>query len=368
MERKILVVTAVIFLVTGSGIFLFDDVKRSFFEPTPTDLETGVSAQNTSTEVVAENLEVPWDIEFLPNGDMLVTERPGDLLRIGDNEQVYEVPGVENAGEGGLLGVTLHPEYEENSYVYLYHTTETPDEGLTNRVVRYRLEENELTNSETIIEGLPGAFYHDGGRIDFGPEGYLYVTVGDATQKQKAQNTSVLHGSILRLNPDGTVPESNPFDNEIYSYGHRNPQGITWMNSQMWSTEHGSSATDELNIIERGANYGWPVIRGNQTQEGMKSPVVHSGYDETWAPAGMTSLGNNLYFTGLRGQSLYQAEVENGRIASLKAHFRNDFGRLRDVTVGPDGDLYFSTSNRDGRGEPAGNDDKVIRVDPSEFQ
>lgn len=367
MERKLLAVTVVIFLVISSGLFLFDDIKKSFFEPTPTDLETGVSDENISTQTVAENLEVPWDIEFLPNGDMLVTERPGDLLRIGENEQVYQVPGVEEAGEGGLLGVALHPEFEQNRHVYLYHTTDTPDDGLTNRVVRYRLEENELTDPETIIEDLPGAFYHDGGRIDFGPEGYLYVTVGDATEKQKAQNTSVLHGSILRLNPDGTVPESNPFGNEIYSYGHRNPQGITWINETMWATEHGSSATDELNLIERGGNYGWPVIRGNQTQQGMRKPVQHSGYDETWAPGGLTSIENNLFFVGLRGESLYQAEVENSRITSLKAHFRKDFGRLRDVTVGPKGDLYFSTSNRDGRGDPSEKDDRIIRGDPADL-
>lgn len=367
MKQKILVVTVTILLVTGSGLFLFDHLKTSFFEPTPTDLEKGVSAENISTKVVAENLEVPWDIEFLPNGDMLVTERPGDLIRIGDTRETYEVPGVENAGEGGLLGVTLHPEFEQNRYIYLYHTTDTPEEGLTNRVIRYRLEENELTDPKTIIEGLPGAFYHDGGRIDFGPDGYLYVTVGDATEKRKAQNTSMLHGSILRLKPDGTAPESNPFGNEIYSYGHRNPQGITWVNGTMWSTEHGSTATDELNIIERGSNYGWPVIRGNQTREGMNSPIVHSGYDETWAPAGMTSLGDNIYFTGLRGESLYQARIEGQQVVSLRSHFREDFGRLRDVTVGPERDLYFTTSNRDGRGEPSRKDDRIIRVDPGEL-
>jgi glucose/arabinose dehydrogenase len=367
MEKKKLALTALILVVftVATGPIIFDEIKKSIFEPTPTDLEKGVSADNISYTVEAEELDVPWDIEFLPDGEMLVTERPGNLLRIGENEKVYEVSGVEEAGEGGLLGVTLHPEFEENRYIYLYHTTEESGEGLTNRVVRYRMEENELTGPETIIEGLPGAFYHDGGRIEFGPEGYLYVTVGDATEKQKAQNKSTLHGSILRLNPDGTIPESNPFGNEIYSYGHRNPQGIAWDNEdRMWSTEHGSSATDEINLIEEGGNYGWPDIRGNQTQRGMKPPVQHSGYDETWAPSGTTFFQDSLYFTGLRGQSLYQAKLDAEKVVSLKSHFRKDFGRLRDVTVGPDGKMYIATSNTDGRGNPKENDDRIISFQP----
>ncbi|PSH00168.1 MAG: glucose sorbosone dehydrogenase [Nanohaloarchaea archaeon SW_4_43_9] len=367
MKTKSLGIIAFVVLLLMSGALLFDDIKRSVFEPTPTDLEKGVSAENVSYTVEAENLSVPWDIEFLPDDDMLVTERPGYLLRIGGINDTYEVPGVEEAGEGGLLGVALHPEFQENRYIYLYQTTET-EEGLTNRVVRYRFRDNEVQEPETIIEGLPGAFYHDGGRIDFGPEGFLYVTVGDATEKQKAQDTSTLHGSILRLNPNGSVPE-NPFDNEIYSYGHRNSQGITWDNEgRMWSTEHGSSATDEINIIEEGANYGWPKIKGNETRQGMKDPVKHSGYEETWAPGGVTYFEDSLYFTGLRGQSLYQAELDGESIVSIKAHFRNDFGRLRDVTVGPDGRMYIATSNTDGRGAPQENDDRIISFDPAELE
>lgn len=365
MERKNLALAGLISLLVLilAGALMFDDIKKSIFEPTPTDLENGVSAENVSYKAEAENLDVPWDIEFLPGGDMLVTERPGNLLRIGGLNETYEIRGVQEAGEGGLLGVALHPEFQENRYIYLYHTTET-EEGLTNRVIRYRFEENQLQNPQNIIEGLPGAFYHDGGRIDFGPDGYLYVTVGDATEKQKAQDTSTLHGSILRLNPDGTVPE-NTLDNEIYSYGHRNPQGITWDNEgRMWSTEHGSSATDEINLIKEGDNYGWPEIRGNETREGMRQPVEHSGYDETWAPAGTTYHEGSLYFTGLRGQSLYEAELDGEQIASLKSHFRNDFGRLRDVTVGPNGRMYIATSNTDGRGDPQEKDDRIISFDP----
>lgn len=361
---------AVIFLLfaVGSAMFAFDYAKTSFFQPTTTGLEQGVSADNTSIRTVATDLEVPWGIEFLPNGDMLVTERPGTLVRIGDRNTSYEVEGVISPGEGGLLGVEKHPEFSENGYIYLYQTTQTED-GFRNRVVRYVLDGDQLRQPETIIEDMPGAFYHDGGALEFGPKGYLYVTVGDATEKQKSQDLDSLHGKILRLEPDGSVPESNPFDSEVYSYGHRNPQGITWdSQDRMWATEHGSTATDELNLIEKGANYGWPEIRGNETAPGMKTPVRYSGYEETWAPAGLQYHNESLYFAGLRGQSLYEAELEGEEVVSVKTHFRKDFGRLRAVTLGPDGFLYFSTSNRDGRGQPGEKDDRILKVDPAELE
>lgn len=323
--------------------------------------------------VVAKNLEIPWEIEFLPDGDMLVTERPGNLLRIernGNGTQKYEIEGVEHRGEGGLLGIAKHPDYRQNKWIYLYMTTDT-ENGLTNRVVRYRLESDQLLEPETVIEGLPGAVYHDGGRIEFGPDGKLYITAGDATKGNWAQNTDILAGKILRINPNGTVPEQNPFGNEVYSYGHRNPQGLAWIDSQLWATEHGrsglKSGMDELNMIEKGGNYGWPEIEGDETLEGMERPKIHSGPDVTWAPAGATYLDGSIYFAGLRGSTLYEAKINDGEVVELEKHLEDRFGRLRAVVKGPEDYLYISTSNTDGRGNPVSSDDRILRIAPEKL-
>jgi glucose/arabinose dehydrogenase len=340
-----------------AGIFLVALVVYTY-APSPSNSPSEVNG----TETVVQDLQVPWGIEFLPGGDMLVTERPGTLRRIGDTNTTYELPEVAESGESGLLGVELHPGFHDNRYIYLYHTRETED-GLKNRVARYRLQGGELQHDADIITGLPGAPYHDGGRIEFGPEGYLYVTVGEATSEQLAQDPDTFHGTILRLNSDGSVPEDNPFGSEVYSYGHRNPQGLTWVDGQLWATEHGDRAKDELNRIEAGQNYGWPEIEGSESAENMVSPVIQSGSD-TWAPAGAESIGNTVYFTGLRGSSLYEAEIQDGNVDSIDRHLHDDFGRLRAIEQGPDGDLYISTSNRDGRGIPDSSDDRIIRLDP----
>lgn len=315
--------------------------------------------------VVAENLDVPWGIEFLLDGDMLVTERPGTLLRVeregGGYTEIQEVEGVEHRGEGGLLGVEIHPDFGTNGHVYIYMTTRVGG-GLSNRVVRYMLDGNSLSNATTIIEGLPGAVYHDGGRIEFGPDGKLYVTAGDATRREWAQDTGVLAGKVLRLNPDGSVPGDNPFNNEVYSLGHRNPQGLAWVGEQLWATEHGDRRHDELNRVAPGNNYGWPVVEAGQEREGMVTPEVYAE-DTTWAPAGAAYHEGSIFFAGLRGSALYQARLENGEVAGLEKHLTG-FGRLRAVEKGPDGMLYVSTSNSDGRGVPRSNDDRILRVDP----
>jgi glucose/arabinose dehydrogenase len=201
------------------------------------------------TEVIAENLTIPWEVLFLPDGELLVTERPGTLLLLKQGVEI-PVPGVEHVGEGGLLGAELHPDFAENQFLYLYQTTATP-EGLRNRVNRYELSGEELRLESTIVADLPGARYHDGGRIAFGPDGTLYVTVGDAGDESAAQNSDNLAGSILRYTPEGTIPADNPFGNAVYSYGHRNPQGLAWdAAGTLWSSEHGRSGVrsgfDEL--------------------------------------------------------------------------------------------------------------------------
>ncbi len=326
-------------------------------------------------EMVAENLQIPWEVAFLPaspegglSGDMLITERPGTLKRIGNDGRTYTIEGVEHVGEGGLLGMALHPNFAEKFWIYLYLTTET-NTGLVNRVERYRYDTDRLSQKTIIIDGIPGARFHDGGRIAFGPDGYLYITTGDAGNSDVAQDTSSLAGKILRVQDDGAVPADNPFGNAVYSYGHRNAQGLAWdRNGNLWATEHGRSGVlsglDEINRIEKGANYGWPVIQGSEQREGMRSPVAHSGADVTWAPAGAAFIGNSLFFSGLRGEALYEARVQEDGTMLIVAHFQNEFGRIRAVVAGPDGFLYITTSNTDGRGNPFPGDDKIIRIDP----
>lgn len=323
-----------------------------------------------STEIVAENTTIPWEIVFLPNNKLLITERTGNILIIDQQttEQI-ELTGIEHLGEGGLLGAAISPKFDNNNYVYLYYTTET-EAGLENRVVRYELNENNLTQDQIILEGVPAAAYHDGGRIKFGPDGYLYITTGDAGNPDLSQNTNSLAGKILRILPDGSLPTDNPFDNEIYSYGHRNPQGLTWDNlNRLWATEHGPSGAnsgwDELNLILAGANYGWPEIIGDETQEGMQNPIIHSGGDETWAPAGAAFLNGNVYFAGLRGETLYKYNIENN---ILTRYLKGKYGRLRAVVLGPDNYLYISTSNRDGRGNPIESDDRIIKINPEQLE
>lgn len=325
-----------------------------------------------AVSVVGENLKIPWEIAFLPDGDLLVTERAGTLKRIGKNSEEHKIEDVEHIGEGGLLGMALHPAFPENRWLYLYFTARVGGR-LENRVERYRFENSRLSEKTLIIGGIPAGAVHDGGRIAFGPDGYLYITTGDAGNQNLSQDVNSLAGKILRLNANGTVPSDNPFGNAVYSYGHRNSQGIVWDDKgRLWATEHGRSGIlsglDELNLIEKGKNYGWPIIQGDERREGMENPVIHSGPDETWAPAGAAFWDGSIFFGGLRGESLYEAKIGNMGEISLKAHFRKEFGRIRAVVLGPDGYLYIATSNTDGRGAPRENDDKIIRINPAIFR
>ena len=204
---------------------------------------------------------------------------------------------------------------------------------------------------------------HDGGQLAFGPDEMLYISTGDANIQNLAQDKNSLNGKILRLHDDGSVPDDNPFGNAVYSYGHRNPQGLAWDdNSSLWAAEHGPSGletgNDELNLIEKGKNYGWPVIRGQEAKAGMEKPVIESGRNETWAPSGLAFFAGRLYFAGLKGETLYAFNPGN---AELKKYFAGQYGRLRAVKTWLGG-LYFTTSNTDGRGNPTGGDDKLILI------
>lgn len=326
---------------------------------------SATSSMAEAITVLATDLQIPWGIAFLPDGGMLVTERPGRVVRIGTDRKTYPVEGVRHAGEGGLLGIALHPDFDSNHYVYLYMTT--TEGGLQNKVERYAFRDDQLTFDRDILAGIPAANNHDGGRLAFGPDGMLYVTTGDAQNEPAAQDTQSLAGKIVRLNDDGSVPSDNPFGNAVWSYGHRNPQGLAWGTAgQLWATEHGrsgiASGYDEVNKIVKGGNYGWPDIQGDATRDGVIPPVLHSGASSTWAPASAAIIGNRLFFGGLRGEALYETNLTGTPV--LKTHFKNAYGRIRDVSVGPDGMLYLTTSNRDGRGSAGTGDDRIVRIDP----
>jgi glucose/arabinose dehydrogenase len=366
-----------------SGYALYVNRERVWYKASSVlpegdnDAEQGVLTQDMKVEdfkTIATGLEIPWDIAFLPSGDLLVTERPGRLKRILPDGQVTEITGVadtRHSGEGGLLGVAVHPKFADNGWIYLYQTI-TSGNTAKNRVDRYRLDGDTLVDRTTILQNIPGAIYHDGGEVVFGPDGKLYVSTGDATESALSQDLKSLSGKILRLNDDGTIPGDNPFGTAVWSYGHRNPQGLAWDGQgHLWATEHGRSGVlsglDELNMIEPGKNYGWPVIQGEQETEGMLKPVVNSGPDYTWAPSGMAYKDGSLFFGGLRGESLYEAKLHEAPVKVL-AHFEKEYGRIRAVVLGPDKMLYFTTSNRDGRGDVRKDDDKIIRVNPVLFQ
>lgn len=370
-KKRIAIGVGVVVSAFLAWFFVSGGFNKYFFKPTDSNIPSGTSEkeQTANIETIATGLSIPWSIVELPDGDLMFTERSGTLKRIGKDNQAFEIEGVEHVGEGGLLGLATHPDFDSNNFIYLYLTTE--DGGnITNRVERYVYNADELSDRRIIIEGIAGSSVHDGGYIAFGPDGSLYITTGDAGSERTAQDTASLNGKILRLNDDGTIPTDNPFGNAVYSYGHRNPQGLAWDDQgRLWSVEHGpsglQSGNDEINLIKKGANYGWPVIKGQQTREGIETPIAESGSDETWAPGGLAFYDGSLYFAGLRGQSLYQAKIKNDGSLELTSHFSEDFGRLRAVMINSENLLLISTSNTDGRGSPSNEDDKIISINPA---
>jgi len=369
MSKRNILLLVLFLLVAGGVVFLLQG------RTVPAPEEPRYTASNNTTtprvEVIGENLTVPWEILFLPDGEFLITERPGTIVLLRQGATL-EVPNIEHTGEGGLLGAALHPSFEENAYLYLYQTTQD-EAGLSNRIVRYTFKDETLTFDRVIRSDLPGAIYHDGGRIAFGPDGYLYVTIGDALRGEEAQNPDSLEGTLLRMTDEGEPAPENPFNTLVYSYGHRNAQGIAWdSEGRLWSSEHGrsvgGSGYDEINLITPGGNYGWPDSQGDDVAEGTLAPTRHSTADVTWAPGGLAYHNGSLYMPGLRGVTLYEAVLEGDAILEWREHFVGEYGRLRTVQVGPDGMLYLLTSNRDGRGDtPADNDDRVIRIDPTQL-
>jgi glucose/arabinose dehydrogenase len=341
-------------------------------EKTEGDSESGkTSAEQVEVSTLATDLEVPWSFAFLPDGDALVTERDsGRLLRVSPSGDVREIQTLPEggSGEGGLLGVAISPDYQNDRYVYAYYTTERD-----NRVVRFRLGEE----AEPILTGIPVNTFHDGGRIKFGPDGMLYVSTGDAGESANSQDRSSLGGKILRIEPDGDVPPDNPFPgNPVYSYGHRNVEGLTWdADGQMYASEFGQNTWDEVNRIKAGENYGWPEVEGKGGEdEGYVDPITVWPTSEA-SPSGAEIMVDgsvpqwegDLFVTALRGERLWHLELnDKGEITNRQKLLDGEVGRVRDVAQAPDGSLWVSTSNHDSYGNPVSEqDDRIFRLAPA---
>ena len=343
---------------------------------------------NIKVEPWIEGLEIPWSLVFLPDGRALVSERPGRIRLIINGklqEKPYATIDVEHTGEGGLMGLAVHPEFPKNPFIYAMYTY-SRDGALFNRVSRFRDSGDKAILDRVIIDGIPGGRFHDGGRIAFGPDKMLYVTTGETFEADLAQDLKSLGGKILRLTPDGSIPADNPFKGPVYSFGHRNPQGLAWdVWDNLFSSEHGPSgeyllfANDELNIIRKGGNYGWPETVGAPGKKPYIDPLIT--WKKTTPPSGITfykgdklgHLKGDLFVATLRSESLIRVKLKrdggNYRLVRIERWFTDDYkngkyGRIRDVVEGQDGFLYFLTNNKDGRGSPGAGDDKIYRIAP----
>lgn len=382
--RKLLIALGILALL-ALGLFVIGAdylaLGKDRIAPSPS---TETSDGQYRIEIVAEGLRVPWALAWTSPSRLLVTERPGRIRAIVDGA-LSAVPlltlPVSIGAEQGLMGLTIDPAYADNAYLYVCYTVETED-GLANRIERLTDRGDVIVRDQVLLELTPSAEYHAGCALAFGPDEKLYITMGDAREKTLAQDTRATAGKILRTERNGAVPDDNPFPNSLtWSYGHRNPQGITWnADGLMYSTEHGPSVVDgpaggdEVNRIAKGANYGWPIVSHERIAEGTVAPL--SVFTPAEAPASAllytaTSLPQftgDLFFGALKGEGIVRisfTESEPDIVERVEKLPNISYGRIRAVAQGPDGAIYFSTSNHDGRGDPSADDDRIFRIVPT---
>ncbi|MBT2483386.1 MULTISPECIES: sorbosone dehydrogenase family protein [unclassified Microbacterium] len=312
-----------------------------------------------AADTVAEDLDAPWSIAF-HEGTPLISERDsGRILELGDDgttREVARIEGVAAGGEGGLLGLAV-----SDGRLYTYFTAQDGNR-LERRDIGGEAGGLTLGRPTTVIDGIPSAGNHNGGRIAFGPDGMLYVTTGDAGDRDSAQDLDAVSGKILRLTSEGDVPADNPFDDSpVYSYGHRNPQGLGWdAEGVLYASEFGQDTWDELNVIEAGGNYGWPIVEGIAEDDDFIDPVQQWAPDAA-SPSGIAVTSSEVLIANLRGERLRVVPLDDPT-TNTERHV-GDYGRLRDVVVTPDGAVWVLTNNTDGRGSPSDGDDRIIRLD-----
>lgn len=378
MVKKVLSIISLFLLFSGS------DLVSGNFNTISEDI---LVADNhiIRIETWIEGLEIPWSLIFLPDRRALVSERPGRIRLIKEGtlqKNPYAIIDVAHIGEGGLMGLAIHPEFPAKHYVYAMHTYKKGD-SVFNRVIRLKDFGDHGRFDKVIIDNIPGGRFHNGGRIAFGPDGMLYITTGEIFNASLAQDIKSLAGKILRITPEGEIPKDNPFKNSpVYSYGHRNPQGLAWhpATGDLFSSEHGPSGeffrfgNDEINVIKKGGNYGWPEVIGIKNKPPYIDPLIL--FEETTPPSGMNfytgnrlpHLKDNLFIATLRSECLVRVRLKREdneyKVLGIERWFKNRYGRIRDVVQGPDGLLYLLTNNRDGRGKIRPGDDRILRILP----
>ena len=346
-----------------------------------------IGSTEVDTVTILQNIATPWELSWGPDDWLWFTEREGRVNRAnpenGNNTVVLTIPEVYQKGESGLLGMAFHPEFETTPFVYLVYTyLDSP--MIREKLVRYTWNGVGLTQPEVLLTDIPANSYHDGSRLTFGPDGKLYMSTGDAGHPPNAQNLAVLAGKILRLNPDGSIPADNPYpDSYVWTYGLRNTQGLVFSpEGILYGSDHGPNTDDEINILEMNRNYGWPEVKGfcetpeEQTycaEHNVREPLY--AWTPTLAVAGIdhyhhsaiSEWQNSLLMTSLKASTLYSLKLNASgtAITEVTSYFSNTWGRLRDVCISPNGNVYLAVSNRDGRGSPRPGDDRIIRLSPT---
>ena len=375
MERRQLIK-----LVIPSALVIIVSILTMKFSPSetlvplPAPVSNLSSLTNTSgVEIIAEGLQAPRSIDISKEGRIFISEKRGSI-RVVDNGTLLTEPvgdiKAENIGDAGLLGLTLHPNFTQNHLFYVYYTYSNST-GLFNKVLMLTESNNRIIDSKTILDGIPGDEYRDGGRIKFGPDGKLYVSTGDASIPELSQDLDSLAGKILRTNEDGTIPQDNPFSNSpVYAYGFRNVQGLAWApnSGALYSSDQGGTGNDEINLISPGKNYGWPHEECNSSDDDNRYTPPVLCFNPSLEPSGIAfafsnKLGyqNHLIVATLKGSHLRDIDFDSGSQNTILV----GYGRIIDLVESEDGSIFVLTSNTDGRALPQQGDDKILRLTPS---